>query len=74
MSDYNNVDKNFILDLIFAVDYVGDLETYLHRCEIESSPCDIQYLRSKVTDIKSELNSMYDRLCNGVDNKIQSLY
>lgn len=66
------IDKNFTLDLISAVDYVGDLETYLHRCETESLQCDIQYLKDKVADIKSELNSVYDRLCDNVDDKIDS--
>jgi hypothetical protein len=69
MADSNSIDKNFIFDLISAVDYVGDLETYIHRCEAESLSCDIQYLKDKVTDIKSELNYMYDRLYSGVDNK-----
>lgn len=42
---------------------------YLHRCETESLPCDIQYLKEKVADIKFDLNSMYDRLCDSGDNK-----
>lgn len=66
MTDYNIIDKNFILDLISAVDYVGDLETYIHRCETESLPCDIHYLKNKVADIKSELSCIMNHLCSGV--------
>lgn len=66
MTDYNIIDKNFILDLISVVDYVGDLETYIHRCETESLPCDLQYLKDKVADIKSELNSIMNNLCGVV--------
>lgn len=59
------MNKNFLLDLVSAVDYAGDLEAYLYKCETESLPCDIQYLKDKVADIKSDLNSMMDRLCKG---------
>lgn len=63
------MDKNFILDLCSAVDYIGDLDMYLHKCETESLPCDIQYLKDKVADIKFDLNSMYNRLCDS-GNKV----
>ena len=70
MADYNNKNiKNSIFDLISAVDYVGDLDAYLYKCETESLPCDIQYLREKVADIKFDLNSIMDRLCDGGDDK-----
>ena len=67
--DYNKLAEYFVLDLVSAVDYVGDLDAYLHKCETESLPCDIQYLKDKVADIKFELFSIYDRLCGGGDNK-----
>lgn len=63
------MDKNFILDLVSAVNYIGDLDAYLQKCETESLPCDIQYLKDKVTDLKFDLYSMYDRLCNS-GNKV----
>lgn len=63
------MDSNFVLDLVSAVDYVGDIEAYLDRCEKESLSCDIQYLKDKVADIKFELNSMMDRLHDGRDDK-----
>lgn len=69
MADYNSMDKNFILDLVSALDYVGDLDAYYHKCETESLSCDIQYLKDKVSDIKFGLNSMMDRLCNSRNNK-----
>ena len=59
------MDKNFLLDLASAVDYMGDIKDYLHRCETESLPCDIQYLKGKVEDVIFDLNSMMDCLCNG---------
>lgn len=61
--------KNFILDLASVVDYVGDLDAYLCKCETESLPCDIQYLKDKVADLKFDLFSMYNCLCNGGDKK-----
>ena len=67
--DYNKLAEYFVFDLVSAVDYVGDLDAYLHKCETESLPCDIQYLKDKVADIKFELFSIYDRLCGGGDNK-----
>lgn len=69
MADYNKWAERFSLDLASAIDYVRDLDAYLHKCETESLTCDIQYLKSKVADIKFDLNSMYDRLCSSVDNK-----
>ena len=63
------MDINFMLDLAGAVDYVGDLDMYLQKCETESLPCDIQYLKDKVADLKFEIFSMYDRLC---DDKMDS--
>ena len=65
--DYNKLAEYFVLDLCSAVDYVGDLEAYLHKCETESLPCDIQYLKDKVADLKFEVFSMYDRLCDSDD-------
>lgn len=59
------MDANFVLDLASAVDYIGDLDACLHKCETESLPCDIQYLKDKVADIKFDLDSMMDRLCKG---------
>lgn len=58
--------EDFILDLVSAVDYVCDIEAYLRECEADSSTCDIQYLKSKVADVKSNLNSMMDCLCKNV--------
>lgn len=55
--------EDFILDLVSTVDYVCDIEAYLRECEAESLQCDIQYLKSKVADIKFNLNSMMDCLC-----------
>ena len=57
------MNENFILDLVSAVDYVCDIEVYLRKCEADSLPCDIKYLRDKVADIKFDLNSMMDCLC-----------
>ena len=54
--------EDFILDLVSTVDYVCDIEAYLRECEADSSPCDIQYLKSKIVDIKFNLNSMMDYL------------
>lgn len=59
------MDKNFILDLCSVMDYIGDLDVYLHKCETESLPCDIQYLKDKVADIKFDVFSMYNSLCEG---------
>ena len=64
--------KYFIFDLVSAVDYIGDIDAYLHKCETESLSCDIQYLKDKVADLKFELFSMYDRLCDGGDDKMDS--
>lgn len=70
MADYNNKDITYsIFDLVSAVDYVGDLDAYLHRCETESLPCDIKYLKEKVADIRFELNSIMDRLRDSEDDK-----
>lgn len=55
--------EDFVLDLVSTVDYVCDIEAYLRECETDSLPCDIQYLKSKVADVKSNLNSMMDYLC-----------
>lgn len=55
--------EDFILDLVSAVDYTCDIKAYLKKCESESSPCDIQYLKGKVDDIMFDLNSMMDYLC-----------
>lgn len=57
------MNENFF-DLVSAVDYVGDLDAYLHKCESESLPCDLQCLKDKVADLKFELLSMDDRLCD----------
>lgn len=56
------MDSNFVLDLVSAVDYVGDIEAYLDRCEKESLPCDVQYLKDKISDVMFDLNSIMDRL------------
>ena len=58
MSDYNNMNQNFVMDLVSALDYLGDIETHLHECEKESLPCDIKYLKDKVADIKFDLKSI----------------
>lgn len=58
MSDYNNMNQNFIMDLVSALDYLGDIDTYLHECDKESIPCDIKYLKDKVSDIKFDLKSI----------------
>ncbi len=71
--DYNKLVEHFVLDLASAVDYVGDLDVYLHKCETESLPCNIQYLKDKVADLKFEIFSMYDRLCNDRDDKNSKL-
>ena len=63
------MNENFVFDLVSAVDEIGDLDAYLHKCETESLPCDIKYLKDKVADLKFELFSMYDRLCDGRDDK-----
>lgn len=68
--DYNKLAEHFVLDLCSAVDEIGDLDAYLHKCETESLPCDIQYLKDKVVDLKFEIFSMYDRLCDKEDNKL----
>lgn len=65
MVDY----KYSVLDLASAIDYVGDLEAYIYKCETESLSCDIQYLKNKVEDIKFDLNSMMNRLCDSRNNK-----
>lgn len=57
MSGYNNMNKNFVMDLVSALDYLGDIEMHLHECEKESLPCDIKYLKDKVADIKFDLKS-----------------
>lgn len=57
MSDYNNMNKNLVMDLVSALDYLGDIDMYLHECEKESLPCDIKYLKDKVADIKFDLKS-----------------
>ena len=64
--------KYFIFDLVSAVDYIGDLDAYLHKCETEFLSCDLQYLKDKVADLKFELLSMYDRLCDNGDDKMDS--
>ena len=68
--DYNKLYKYFVLDLVSAVDTIEDLDTYLCKCETDSLLCNIQYLRDRVADIKFDLNSMYDRLCDGGDDKM----
>lgn len=67
------MDENFVLDLVSAVDYVVDIESYLYKCETESLPCDIQYLKDKVADIKFDLDSIMDRLCNGGDSELPTV-
>lgn len=69
MSDYNNMNKNFIMDLVSALDYLGDIDTYLHECDKESLPCDIKYLKDKVADIKFDLNSIMDHLRYDTNDK-----
>lgn len=68
MTESNNMSKNFILDLVSALDYLGDIDTYLHECEKDSIPCDIKYLKDKVADIKFDLSSIMDHLRN--DDKV----
>ena len=63
------MDKNFVLDLCSVVDYISDLDAYLHKCEMESLPCDIQYLKDKVADIKFDFDSIMDHLCDSEYNK-----
>ena len=58
MAESNNISKNFILDLVSALDYIDDIEMHLHECEKESLPCDIKYLKDKVSDIKFDLKSI----------------
>ena len=62
MSDCNNTNQNFIMDLVSALDYLGDIDTYLHECDKESLPCDIKYLKDKVEDIKFDLHSIINHL------------
>ena len=62
MSDSNNMNQNFIMDLVSALDYLGDIDTYLHECDKESLPCDIKYLKDKVADSKFDLHSIMNRL------------
>ena len=62
MSDYNNMNQDFIMDLVSALDYLGDIEVYLNECEKESLQCDIKYLKDKVADIKFDLHSIINRL------------
>ena len=69
MAERNNMSKNFVLDLVSALDYLGDIDTYLHECDKESLPCDIKYLKDKVADIKFDLHSIINRLRNDTDNK-----
>lgn len=57
MAESNNMSKNFVLDLVSALDYLDDIEMHLHECEKESLPCDIKYLKDKVADIKFDLKS-----------------
>ena len=68
MVDYN-MDKSFIMDLVSALDYLGDIEMHLHECEKESLPCDIKYLKDKVSDIKFDLNSIMDHLRDCANSK-----
>lgn len=67
--DYNKLAEYFVLDLCSLVNEVGDLDAYLHKCETESLPCDIEYLKDKVADLKFDIFSMYDRLCDSGDSK-----
>lgn len=70
MAERNNMSKNFILDLVSALDYLDDIETHLNECEKESIHCDIKYLKDKVSDIKFDLkNSIMDHLRNDTDDK-----
>ena len=73
MSDYNNMNKNFVMDLVSALDYLGDIEMHLNECEKESTHCDIKYLKDKVADIKfdlkSTLNSTMYHLHDDTNNK-----
>ena len=47
MAESNNMSKNFILDLVSALDYIDDIEVYLNECEKESLQCDINILKTK---------------------------
>ena len=70
MAELNSMSKNFILDLVSALDYLDDIETHLNECEKESIHCDIKYLKDKVSDIKFDLkNSIMDHLRNDTDDK-----
>ena len=73
MSDYNNMNKNFVMDLVSALDYLCDIEMHLNECEKESTHCDIKYLKDKVADIKfdlkSTLNSIMYHLRDDTNNK-----
>ena len=68
MVDYN-MDKSFIMDLVSALDYLGDIDSHLHECEKESLPCDIKYLKDKVADIKFDLKSIMDHLRDCANSK-----
>ena len=62
--------KNFVLDLVSALDYIDDIEVYLNECDKESIPCDIKYLKDKVADIKFDFkNSITDHLRDDTDDK-----
>ena len=37
------------MDLVSALDYLGDIDTYLHECDKESIPCDIKYLKDRLS-------------------------
>ena len=70
MTECNNMSKNFVLDLVSALDYLDDIEAHLNECEKESIHCDIKYLKDKVADIKFDLkNSIMDHLRNDTDDK-----
>ena len=70
MAESNNMSKNFILDLVSALDYIDDIEVYLNECEKESIHCDIKYLKDKVADIKFDLkNSIMGHLHNDTYDK-----
>ena len=62
MAECNNMSKNFVLDLVSALDYLDDIEAHLNECEKESINCDIKYLKDKVADIKFDLHSTINRL------------
>ena len=63
------MNKSFIMDLVSALDYLGDIEIHLNECEKESLPCDIKYLKDKVSDIKFDLNSIMDHLRDCANSK-----